>query len=236
MTAAVILAGGLGTRLRSVVPDVPKPMAKVVGRPFLEHLMDYWIAQGVSRFILLVGYKSKIIAAHFGARYKQIPIAYIVESEPLGTGGGLVLAAQDLNEPFLLLNGDTYFEVSLKELKYFHQQKLADWTIALFKANEADRYGSIIFDVEGKISELKTGKCQIGEFANGGVYLINPMVFKSSLIEPGKKYSLENEVLPMMVNSGKNIMAFKQFRPFIDIGIPSDYHFSQNFIASLINK
>lgn len=236
MVTAVILAGGLGTRLRSVVSGVPKPMAKISDRPFLEYLMDYWINQGVSRFILSVGYKSKIIIDHFGAGYKQTPITYVEENKPLGTGGGLVLAAQALNEPFLLLNGDTYFQVSFADLQHFHLQNKSDWTIALFKAREADRYGGVLLDTEGKVSELKSAKSQSGEFANGGAYFINPKIFASSIFEPGKKYSLEDEVLPALINDGKNIMGFLQFGQFVDIGIPSDYLFAQKFIPNLLHK
>lgn len=85
---AIILAGGLGTRLRSVVSDVPKPMAVVGGRPFLSHLMDYWISQGVDGFILSVGYKAEVLQKYFGERYNGIPLFYVVEDRPLGTGGG----------------------------------------------------------------------------------------------------------------------------------------------------
>jgi D-glycero-alpha-D-manno-heptose 1-phosphate guanylyltransferase len=232
MTTAVILAGGLGTRLRSVVPNMPKPMAKIGERPFLEYLMDYWINQGVTQFVLSVGYKSRIIIDHFGSKYKKIPITYAEEIEPLGTGGALILAAQGLNKPFLLLNGDTYFEVSFKELNFFHQHNQSDWTIALFKANEPDRYGGITLDANSNISHLKTAKSQSGEFANGGVYLINPMILDCSLFEPGKKYSLEDEVLPVLITGKKKIMGFKQSGRFLDIGIPSDYHFAQSFIPN----
>ena len=113
MTTAIILAGGLGTRLRGTLPDLPKPMAPVAGRPFLAHQLDHWIAQGVVRFVLSVGYRAVAISNHFGDRYRGVPIDYVVEPAPLGTGGALALAATKLrsNEPALLLNGDTYFDV-----------------------------------------------------------------------------------------------------------------------------
>lgn len=113
MITAIILAGGMGTRLRSAVPDLPKPMAPIHERPFLEHQMDYWIGQGVSRFIVSVGYMKEVIMDHFGASYRATPLTYAIEEEPLGTGGGLLLAAQGLSETFLVLNGDTFFEVDL---------------------------------------------------------------------------------------------------------------------------
>ena len=96
MTTAIILAGGLGTRLREAVPDLPKPMAPVNGRPFLEYLIDYWIEQGVKRFVMSVGYLHQDIVRHFGYRYRGVEIDYSVEESPLGTGGALLLASSKL--------------------------------------------------------------------------------------------------------------------------------------------
>ena len=116
MTTAIILAGGLGTRLRSAVPDLPKPMAPIAGRPFLAHQMDHWIGQGVSRFVLSVGYRHEAISSHFGRRFHGAAIDYVVETSPLGTGGAVKLATAGLprDEYTLLLNGDTYFDVPLR--------------------------------------------------------------------------------------------------------------------------
>ena len=129
MTTAIILAGGLGTRLRSAVTDLPKPMAPIGGRPFLEYQLDYWIAQGISRFVLSVGYQHEVIIDHFGTSYEGIELNFVIEETPLGTGGGLLLAAEKVGNdtPFLLLNGDTYFSVDLKTLTDFSQEKDADW-------------------------------------------------------------------------------------------------------------
>ena len=230
MTSAVILAGGLGTRLRSVVPDLPKPMANIGGRPFLEYLMDYWIEQGVSQFILSVGYKKKLIIDYFGSSYKRVPVVYAEESEPLGTGGALVLAAQGLKEPFLLLNGDTYFEVSFDELKDFHQKSGSICTIALFRATEANRYGTIIKDHLGRVQQIKTAKSQIGELANGGVYLVDPIGLDPLKFSPGDKYSLEDEILNNLINSGSMVMGIEQGSVFLDIGIPADYSSAEKII------
>ncbi len=231
MTVAIILAGGLGTRLRSAVPDLPKPMAMVGDRPFLEHLMDYWINQGVSKFILSVGYKRELIINHFRLSYKNIPVAYETEDEPLGTGGGLILAAQELDESFLLLNGDTYFEASLADLKHFHKKNNADWTIALFKAKEGGRYGGVTVDSAHKISELKTAKGEVGELANGGVYFIDPSSLVSRQFIAGKKYSLEEELIQSLVDYGMRVMGLEQKGVFLDIGIPKDYFAAQQIIC-----
>ena len=121
---AIILAGGLGRRLRAAVPDVPKPMAPINDHPFLEYLIDYWISQGVDRFVLSVGYKHEIIKRHFGTRYKGIDVDYAVEDQPLGTGGGLLLALKRLRRtgPSLIMNGDTFFKVDLAPMRRYHQQ------------------------------------------------------------------------------------------------------------------
>ena len=115
MTIAYILAGGYGKRLKKVVPNLPKPMALIEKKPFLEYLLDYWIDEGVTKFIISVGYLKDIIIKHFGNKYKNIPIEYFVEKSPLGTGGGLIFISNQLSDPFIVLNGDTFFEVSLKE-------------------------------------------------------------------------------------------------------------------------
>src|SRR5512135_2706910 len=172
VTTAIILAGGLGTRLRRTVPDLPKPMAPVSGRPFLEYQMDYWIAQGISHFILSVGYRHEDIMNHFGNRYQDASVEYCIEETPLGTGGGVLLAAEKIghNQPFLLLNGDTYFAVDLKTLDEFSRANKADWTFSLFRTSEEGRYMGMDVSPQGRILELKSGTGQPDRLANGGVY------------------------------------------------------------------
>lgn len=223
MTVAVILAGGLGTRLRSAVPDLPKPMADVRGKPFLEHLMSYWIGQGVTRFVISVGYKRESIISYFGQQYKRVPVEYVEEETPLGTGGGLLLAARRLNEPFLLLNGDTYFEIKLDALVNFHRSKGSKWSFTLFRANEAKRYGGVKLDSNDRIKALDSAKGNVGELANGGVYLLEPHVLKSGKFSIGQKYSLEDEVIPMLLESGVPFYGFESRGQFLDIGVPTDY-------------
>src|ERR1700730_16877403 len=125
---AIILAGGKGTRLRAEVPDLPKPLAPVGGRPFLEHQMAYWISQGVNRFILSVGYKAEMIIGSVGAQFCDAEVVYAIEDQPLGTGGALLHAKQQLklNEPFLVVNGDTFFYMPLLCLLRFHEEKTSD--------------------------------------------------------------------------------------------------------------
>jgi D-glycero-alpha-D-manno-heptose 1-phosphate guanylyltransferase len=220
---AVILAGGMGTRLRSTVPDLPKPMAPINGRPFLEHQMDYWIGQGVDRFVISVGYKRQVIMDYFGQSYRAVPLVYAIEEEPLGTGGGLLAASRGLSEPYLVLNGDTFFEVRFVELLKFHNERSSDWTFALFSAPEVGRYMGIDLNDDGEIASLKSATIKPGRLANGGVYLVNPSTVKKTKFAPGHKLSLENDLLPELVAEGSKLYGIEFSGRFIDIGVPDDY-------------
>jgi len=223
VTTAIILAGGMGTRLRSVVPDLPKPMAPINGRPFLEHLMDYWISQGVNRFVVSVGYMKEVIMDHFGASYRATTLTYAIEDEPLGTGGGLLLATQGLSEPFLVLNGDTFFEVDLAKLLKFHAENSSEWTFSLFQANEGGRYMGMDVRTDGEIISLTSGMGESGRLANGGVYVVNPSMLGKTKFVPGQKLSLEDDLLPSFVTQGGKLYGIEFSGCFIDIGVPLDY-------------
>jgi D-glycero-alpha-D-manno-heptose 1-phosphate guanylyltransferase len=233
MISAVILAGGLGTRLRSVVPDLPKPMAPVSGRPFLEHQLDYWIRQGVGHFVLSIGYRYETIVDHFGNKYKDADIDYVIEQTPLGTGGGLLLAAEKLNKssPFLLLNGDTYFAVDLKKLNEFSLLNNADWCFSLFRTQEEGRYMGINLSSNGEIISLKSGTSQPGRLANGGVYWVNPQALTNCKFAPGEKVSLEDDIFPAATANKQRLMGIEFSGTFIDIGVPDDYHRAPALLA-----
>ncbi len=226
MTTAIVLAGGLGTRLRGAVPDLPKPMAPIEGRPFLEYQLDYWLAQGVSRFILSVGYRAEVIMDHFGPAYRGARIDYAPEDTPLGTGGGLLLAAEQLEDdaPFLLLNGDTFFEVELASLLAFHMARHSGWTFSLFRADEAGRYMGMEVAGDGSIRALQSGKGEIGALANGGVYLVELARLREAGFRAGDKVSLEDELLPAFRTAGGALFAMECAGKFIDIGVPADYY------------
>ena len=232
MTTAIILAGGLGTRLRSAVPDLPKPMAPVGGRPFLEHLMDYWIDQGVKQFILSVGYLKELVIAHFEDSYRLIPLKYAIEQEPLGTGGGLLQAANGLKEPFLVLNGDTFFEVSLDELYKFHNEQSSECTFSLFRTNAIGRYMGLEVKEYGEISALKSDMLGVNRFANGGVYLISPSFIAKTKFVPGHKLSLEDDILPAYIAQGGKLYGCEFTGSFIDIGVPADYFRSVEILTN----
>ncbi|KMP12508.1 hypothetical protein UR09_00055 [Candidatus Nitromaritima sp. SCGC AAA799-A02] len=232
---AIVLAGGLGTRLRETVPDAPKPLAPVNGKPFLCHLLDYWLIQGISYFIMSVGYKHQVISDFFGDHYKATPVSYAIEPKPLGTGGGVLLSMTKLQsqDPFLILNGDTFFAVNRERLVHFHNENSADMTLCLVEISSNDRYSGVKMDANGCIQSMET---RIGpsksQFANGGVYLINRNLLSDFEPNPPKFLSLEDDIIPELLKQKKRIMGFVSSGTFIDIGIPSDYYRAAEVLPS----
>jgi D-glycero-alpha-D-manno-heptose 1-phosphate guanylyltransferase len=220
---AIVLAGGLGTRLRATVPDLPKPMAPVNGRPFLERLLDYWLQQGVTRFVLSVGYKHEAIMRHFGSAHRGVPVSYAVEDRPRGTGGGLLLAAGSLAAagPFLVLNGDTYFEVSLEALRRFSALRRADATLALFRSPQQERYTGLKIGKAGEVLSLGAG--EKGGLANGGVYLMGRGMLEGGSWPSFSPLSLEEDILPFALRAGGRVFGLECAGRFLDIGVPEDY-------------
>src|SRR3989304_6548425 len=222
----ILLAGGLGSRLRATVPDLPKPMAPIHGRPFLEYLLDYWAGQGVSRFVLSVGYKRDIIEEHFGARYKGTEVDYAVEDQPRGTGGGLLLALKHLRRtgPFLIMNGDTFFEVDLAPMRHYHQERRAELTIALREGEANSRYGGVGIDNKGKIKTFDNrARTTDRALINGGVYLAEKSAFAGMAPESDAPVSIEDQLYPRMLAEGRRMYGFPSSGRFIDIGVPEDY-------------
>ena len=230
VTTAIILAGGLGTRLKKVVPDLPTPMALIRERPFLEYQMDFWIGQGITKFVLSVGYLNHIIIDHFGDSYHTVPIDYFVEDEPLGTGGALLMAAQGLKETFLVLNGDTFFEVDLNNLIEFHKKQKSELTLSLFKSNQLRRYMGVDLKDNGEILSLQSEGNELTLLANGGVYLVNPSALKRLNYKPYTKSSLENDLLPKFISLGGGLYGLESSGKFIDIGVPEDYYRAQKIL------
>ena len=222
----LILAGGLGTRLRSEVKDVPKCMAPVAGKPFLWYLLkDLNKYKEVTRVILSVGYLREFIFKWIeGVRREfSFAIEYAIEEKPLGTGGGIKLALnQTVTNNVIVLNGDTYFAVNLNELMTVHLQNPSAVTLALKPMSNFDRYGRVIIDESDKrILEFKEKEhCKEG-LVNGGVYVINKLepIFEGL----PEKFSFETTVLETQCRLGK-LFGVVQNGYFIDIGIPSDYH------------
>jgi D-glycero-alpha-D-manno-heptose 1-phosphate guanylyltransferase len=232
MSTAIVLAGGLGTRLRSVVADVPKPMAPVQGKPFLEHLLSYYQSQGISRFILSVGHLAHVIQDHFSHQWHDCAIEYSVETAPLGTGGGILQASTLLtpdDQTCLAINGDTFFAIDLAKLTAFHQANNADITLSAFISSDVARYMGMAIDAHDRITELNI-KLQSGEcLVNGGAYLINQSLLKSLTKKPIEPQSWENDTLPKLLAQEVPLYAHAINADFIDIGIPADYERAQQF-------
>ena len=236
MTTAVILAGGLGTRLKSVVSDRPKPMALINERPFLEHQIDYWRNQGVDNFIISIGYLGEMITDHFGYSYEDARIDYAKENEPLGTGGGLLLAAGHLRETFLLLNGDTYFDVELAKLREFHQRVGSKWTFSLFRTRDTQRYMGMNVAPNGSVISLAQESVGDEVLANGGVYMVEPDVLAPYAEDKGIQLSLENDILPELITDCVSLNAMEFDGRFIDIGVPEDYRRAAAMLPDLGNR
>jgi D-glycero-alpha-D-manno-heptose 1-phosphate guanylyltransferase len=218
---AIILAGGLGTRLRSVVSDVPKCMAPVNGIPFINFVISYLKNEGVERFILSLGYKSEMIIDHVNKSFSGLEIEYVIEDKPLGTGGAIKLACSKAKaDDVLILNGDTLFNINLSDFAGFHKDKKADFTVALKEMRNFSRYGSVETDKNFAIKAFhEKTYCEQG-FINGGVYALNVNSFMNEALQD--VFSFEKDFLE--TNTGK-----KKFYGlpceyyFIDIGIPEDY-------------
>ncbi len=220
---AIILAGGKGTRLKSMVSDRPKPLADINGQPFLSILMSFLICQGCQHFILATGHQREMIRSQYADEYLGIPISYSEETAPLGTGGAFMNARQKLKKdgPFLVLNGDTFFPIDLRMLEKKFTETQSDVTIALFKTNESGRYGAAEHDERGLIT-LTTEKANAGESANGGMFMIEPT--KVNLIRNmDLPSSFESDFLPTLARLGGRITGLTFNEPFSDIGVPRDY-------------
>ncbi len=225
---ALILAGGLGTRLSPVLKEKPKAMAPVGKRPFLEFIIGLLKKHGIEDISLLTGYKSSFIEDHFrdGRRF-GVNIGYSVESEPIGTGGAVKLAAGSFpdDKDFLVLNGDTYFDVDYSALIDFHKGKKALLTMALKYMDDLSRYGSVEirdYRVSG-FSEKR--KLRGNGYINGGVFILSSDAL--SYFQGSGFLSLEREVMPKLLGTGR-VFGVPFGGKFIDIGIPEDYGAAQN--------
>lgn len=233
---AIVLAGGLGTRLRGTVPDLPKPMAPVAGRPFLEHLLDAWIAQGVGELVLSIGYRAEAVSTHFGVRYGGAKIRYAVEDHPMGTGGAIRLASREIppNTPFLVMNGDTFIDVPLMDLAEFHRARGSEVTLALAPNPGAARFDGVGMDDDSRITSLRGCAPKVGEgWINGGLYLFQDARPLDAL-ESGP-CSFENEVLPGWIAAGRALFGYPVRGRFIDIGVPEDYRAAQALFQSKVS-
>lgn len=224
----VILAGGLGTRLKSVVNDRPKVMALINGRPFLTYILDQINDAGLKNVVLCVGFMGKYIESEIGLTYKDLSLCYSYEYEPLGTGGAL-RNVNDLisTDNILIMNGDSYCRCNLKGFYLFHKHYDALATLLLTNVNNADRYGQVSIDNCNRIASfIEKGTLKGPGLINAGIYLIKREVILS--MPEGRFVSLEKDVFPSMIE--KNFYGFMESAPFLDIGTPEDYSKAECFM------
>ena len=230
-----MLAGGQGTRLRSIIRDLPKPMADVAGRPFLWWLMTRLNEQCVGRVILAVGYKSAVIQDYFGNSLDGMKISYCVESEPLGTGGAMKLALERASEAqVIVLNGDTYADVSFRELVSRFDLAGADLAVAVMYLNDVMRYGAIAIDEKSNtITGFDEKQRLAAGYINAGIYCLRRDIFVK--YSAPAKFSFEQDFLPKRLGTLRAI-AVKGVRAFIDIGVPGDYTLAQTLVPTLAGR
>ncbi len=225
VSAAIILAGGLGTRLRSVVSELPKCMAPVNGKPFLAYVIDHLQKQGIRDFILSVGYKHEAIVEFVNAQYPMLNVQYSIEEEPLGTGGAIKLSCKyATDENIVVTNGDTLYAVNIKQLSDFHLQCNAECTLSLKPMRGFDRYGVVELNDNSSIASFKEKQFYAEGLINGGVYVLNKERFLQE--ELPQKFSFEKDYMEKLY-SERQMFGMVQDEYFIDIGIPEDFHRAQ---------
>jgi mannose-1-phosphate guanylyltransferase len=214
---AVVLVGGEGTRLRPLTHTTPKPMLPIANRPFLEHQIAHLRAHGVDRVVLACGYRPDAIRGHFGAQ-----LEYVVEPEPLGTGGAIAHAARSLSETFVVANGDVLTDLDLSGLVRFHREREARMTLALHPVDDPSRYGVVVTAADGAVTafvEKPAPGTAPAVTINAGTYVVEPDVL--DLIPAGRAVSVEYEVFPQLVGAGLYAQSSDGY--WRDIGTPESY-------------
>lgn len=232
-TEAIILAGGFGTRLKEMVKEIPKPMAPIGDRPFLEYLLEYLAGFGITHVVLSVGYKWEAIREYFGDRYKSVKLSYAVEKEPLGTGGGIRAAMGHLEGLHtFILNGDTFFQAELGNLAEFYFAHRADLSMTVKRMQDFSRYGTVELDV-CKVKGFAEKRPVRSGYINGGVYITSKHLFDPFNLP--EKFSFEEDLLTRHLDDLK-ICAMNSSGYFIDIGVPEDYERAAMELPQLITS
>jgi D-glycero-alpha-D-manno-heptose 1-phosphate guanylyltransferase len=228
---AIVLAGGLGTRLALRLQGLPKPMAPVAGRPFLEILLTQLRRSGCARVLLSVGYRHEVIEKHFGAVFDGMKIDYVVESTPLGTGGAIRLALERASEDsVLVLNGDTFLDADYAGMMRFHAEEGAEATLAVVRRDDVSRYGGVTIDGRRIVGFEEKGRSGSG-WINAGTYVLGrDLAWPPALAE---KFSIEHDFFSPEL-ARLRPAAFKVDGYFLDIGIPEDYDRAQTELTGFI--
>ena len=228
---AVVLVGGKGTRLKSVVSDRPKPMAEIAGKPFLEWILLGLQERGVTRVVLCSGYMPEFIEDYFGdGTDLEMQVSYSVDPYPLGTGGAVLRALEQVSStPFLVLNGDSYCDFDIEYLKGMHQNSKASVTIWTTEVEDAHRFGSMDLAMDNSVTAFHEKRATLGPgVVNAGIYLRERAVVND--IPTGRAVSLETEVFPGLVGNG--LYFARGDAPFLDIGTPESFAMAEEFLAT----
>lgn len=229
ISEAIILAGGLGTRLRSAVPDLPKCMAPINGEPFLKFVIEHLQSQGISKFIFSLGYKHEIIEEYIATKFPSLMFKVSLEEEPLGTGGAIKLACSIAKEKsVLVVNGDTLFKIDITKIAGFHSLSGANCTLSLKPMQNFDRYGVVEINEDLEIVSFKEKKYYEQGLINGGVYALHTKKFLEEDLP--EKFSFEKDYLESLYTE-RRMFGVEQDEYFIDIGIPEDYERAQREIG-----
>ncbi len=221
ITTAIILAGGLGTRLRSAVPNLPKCMAPVNGVPFIAYVIAHFREQGIRNFIFALGYKSEVFESYLQTVLPANSYLLSIEKEPLGTGGAIRLACSKVSEKNVLVaNGDTLFRIEVPSMATVHDQQKAHCTLALKPMKAFSRYGAVELNKDLSVHRFKEKQFFAEGLINGGVYALHVPAFMSKGLPV--QFSFEKDYLERFYKEGK-IFGVTDDAYFIDIGIPEDY-------------
>ena len=227
---AIVLAGGLGTRLKAVLPELPKCLAPVAGKPFLSYVINHFLAEGIEQFIFSLGYKHEIVETFLKTNYPTLNYKVSVEEKPLGTGGAVHRACRHTEEKsVIVLNGDTLFAVQLNRLVPFHFMTGAHCTLSLKPMQHFDRYGTVQMQGDYRISAFEEKKSNASGNINGGVYALNAARFRDEKL--GEVFSFEKDYLEQHVHD-RRIYGVLQDAYFIDIGIPEDFEKAQHELTA----
>lgn len=226
---AVILAGGLGTRLRSIVSDRPKVMSLVSGRPFLTYLLDQLVESGIRRVVLCTGYMGDMIRKEFGVGYRGMDLVYSAEDSPLGTGGALRNAVGLLSgDMLLIMNGDSFCRCKIEEFISSQAASGAGAGMVLAQVEDVARFGAVLTNDKSHVASFIEKGGQTGPgWINAGIYLIPVKMIQE--LSPNRQISLERELLPALI--AKSLYGYHCTGSFIDIGVPVEYQRSQIFFS-----
>jgi D-glycero-alpha-D-manno-heptose 1-phosphate guanylyltransferase len=223
-----ILAGGLGTRLRSVVNNVPKVMAPINGAPFFNYLLDGLIVQGARGALLCTGFEGEQIRAYYSDNYRSLGLTYSNEEQPLGTAGALRRCiAKIQSDHVLVINGDTFCDANLNEFVSWHHHTASKASILLVRKEDGSRFGSVETDKVGNIVQFHEKSKQSCGYVSAGIYLLDRAIVEN--IPDGQQISMEYEVLPKLIGIG--LCGYKTKSSFIDIGTPESYRMAQLYFS-----